>query len=216
MAAWEWVQHLFATLWGGLGWPHATLIMFIVGICCFSGEIKDILPRIKKVGASGVEVDPQLPLVQPSLRDDVRLQSPHGNDYPSTFAVALGLVQGEILNKAPQEQIQYLVATDAGWRVLWLFENTYSFIFGGQIQLLQLLNQRGAAGLPSAEALQEWNAYKERFKPNLDEWQMKPFIDFLVGRELVTRTDDALFIAPRGNEFLTWMVKNGRSSNRPW
>ncbi|MCK9801426.1 winged helix-turn-helix domain-containing protein [Pseudomonas sp. MAFF 302030] len=215
-AVWEWFEHLFAAIWGGLGWPHATLIMFIVGICFFRREIKNIIPRIKRVGASGVEVDPQPPLAQPVARSEVQLQSPHGQDYPGTFSIALGLVQGEIANKNPNEQIQYLVATDAGWRVLWLFENTYAFIFGGQIQLLQLLNQRGITGLPLAEAVREWDAYKERFKPNLDEWQMKPFLDFLIARELITLNDDTFFIAPRGREFLTWMVKNGRSPVRPW
>ncbi len=216
VAIWEWFQHLFATIWGGLGWPHATLIIFIVSVYCFSSEIKSILPRIKKVGATGVEVDPQPPLVQPSLRDEEKLQHAHSGDYPSTFAVALGLIQGEILNKNQTEQIQYLVMTDANWRVLWLFENTYSVIFGGQIQLLQLLNERGVAGFPNDEAVREWQAYKDRFAPHLNEWEMTPFIDFLVVRELITKTDDALFIAPRGNEFLTWMVKNGRSPNRPW
>ncbi|MCS3835859.1 hypothetical protein HNR03_000439 [Pseudomonas sp. JAI111] len=216
VATWDWLQHLFATIWSGLGWPHATLIMFIVSVYCFRGEIKSILPRIKKVGASGVEVDPQPPLVQPSLKNEEKLQHDHSGDYPSTFAVALGLVQGEILNKTPTEQVQYLVITDANWRVLWLFENTYSFIFGGQIQFLQMLNQRGITGLSAAEAAKEWEDYKERFKPHLDEWEMKPFLDFLVVRELITKTDDAFFIAPRGNEFLTWMVKNGRSPIRPW
>lgn len=216
VATWDWFQILLAGMWSSLGWPHTTLIMFIIVIYCFKEEIKNIIPRIKKLGSSGLEVDPQPPLAQPSLKDEDKLQHAHSGDYPSTFAVALSLIQGEILNKTQAEQIQYLVVTDANWRVLWLFENTYAVIFGGQIQLLQLLNQRGVAGLPIAEATREWEAYKERFKPSLNEWEMEPFINFLVVRELITRTNEALYIAPRGNEFLTWMVKNGRAPNRPW
>ena len=77
------------------------------------------------------------------------------------------------------EALQFLLADDAGWRVTSFFENIYSYIFGGgQIQLLRLLNECGSFGMSFSEAEREWGAYKERFKPNLDELEMDAFLNF--------------------------------------
>lgn len=211
-----WSENFVSVFWSGLEWPHAALIIFSIGVYFFRHEVRGVIPRIKKFGTGGVEVEPQPPIAQPSLKEGKEPQNTLSADYPSTFTAALNLVENEIAGKELSEQLKYLVCTDAGWRVLLLFENTYSYIFGGQIQLLQLLNERRFTGLSNSDAEAEWAAYKERFKPYLDEWQPEPFINFLIARELIYKTDSALGISPRGSEFLVWMAKSGRSSSRPW
>ena len=215
IAVWEWIQTLVSALWSGLGWPHAVLIMFCIGVCYFRGEIKNVIPRIKRIGTDGFEVESQSPPVQPFSKDDEVRNAPRG-DFPHTFAIALGHVNREIESKSEAEALQYLTVDDAGWRVLWYFEGIYSYIFGGQIQLLQLLNQRGTFGLSIVEAEREWEGYKDRFKPNLDELEMDTFLGFLITKELIVKTESAITITLTGNEFLQWMIKFGRSTNRPW
>lgn len=215
-ATFGWFENFVSVFWSGLEWPHSALIIVCIGIYFFRHEVRGVIPRIKKIGTGGVEVDPQPPLAQPTLKDEKDPQYNQSVDYPSTFAVALNLVESEVAGKNQDEQLKYLIGVDAGWRVLWLFENTYSYILGGQIQLLQLLNERRITGLSNSEAEVEWAAYKERFKPHLDEWQPEPFISFLIARELIVQGDGVLNIAPRGSEFLVWMTKYGRSPSRPW
>lgn len=212
---WEWFERLFAALWSGLGWPHAVLIMFCIAVGFFKTEIRSILPRIKKVGADGFELESPLPQVQQSTNDSEIQNVPTG-DFPHSFGIVLELVKKQIEGKEPGEVQQFLIRDNAGWRVLCYFENIYSSIFGGQIQLLQLLNQLAVTGLSMAEAGREWTAYKDRFKPNLDEWDMDGFLAFLFAKDLIVKTDDSLRITPTGNEFLTWMTKYGRSTARPW
>jgi hypothetical protein len=215
VAIWEWIERFFAALWTGLGWPHAVLIMFCTAIFYFKAEIRAILPRIKKVGADGFEIESPLPQIQQSTNGS-ELQNVLAGDFPHALGIVLDVVKKQIEGKDPGEVQQFLIRDNAGWRVLCYFENIYAYIFGGQIQLLQLLNQLGATGLSMAEVSREWAAYKDRFKPNLDEWDMDGFLAFLVAKDLIVKADDSIRITPTGNEFLTWMTKFGRSTARPW
>lgn len=215
ITTWEWIERFFAALWSGLGWPHAVLIMFCIGVYYFKGEIKSVIPRIKKIGTDGFEVESQPPPVQPSTKADDFKNIPIG-DFPHTFELALDLVKKEVDGKSDADAVQYLLANSAGWRVLCYFEGTYSYIYGGQIKLLQLLNTRGVIGVSLAETEREWEAHKERFKPAMDEWQMQPYLDFLVAKDLIVIVDEKLRITFTGNEFLTWMTKYGRSDDRLW
>ncbi|VVO20333.1 hypothetical protein PS712_04182 [Pseudomonas fluorescens] len=215
IATWEWVERFFAALWSGLGWPHAVLIMFCVGVYYFKGEIKSVIPRIKRIGSDGFEVESQSPPVQPTVKDGEVKNIPKG-DFPHTFDVALRIVQKDIEGKSDADALQHLIGDDAGWRVLWYFETIYSYIYGGQIRLLQLLNQRGTMGMTLAEVEAEWEEHKSRNKPTMDKWEMQPYLDFLKSRELILLEGDTLKITFTGNEFLTWMAKYGRSDNRLW
>ena len=215
VATWEWFERFLAALWSGLGWPHAVLIMFCTAMFYFKAEIRSILPRIKKVGADGFEIESPLPQIQQSMASSEPQNLPAA-DFPHSLGIVLDLVKKQLYGKDPGDVQQFLIRDNAGWRVLCYFENIYAYIFGGQIQLLQLLNQLGVTGLSMADAGREWDAYKDRFKPNLDEWDLDGFLAFLVAKELIVKIDDSLRITPTGNEFLTWMTKYGRSTSRPW
>lgn len=214
-AVWEWVQQVVAALWGGLGWPHSVLIMFCIGVYYFRGEIKNILPRIKKIGTDGFEVEAQVPPVQPSTKSG-DFKSMPGGDFPHTFELALELVKKEVDGKSDAESLQYLLVNDAGWRVLCYFEGIYSYIYGGQIKLLQLLNARALVGLTMVEVEREWDEHKARFKPTMDDWELQPYLNFLVAKDLIVRVEEKIQITFTGNEFLTWMTKYQRSTERLW
>ncbi|SIR97627.1 hypothetical protein [Pseudomonas putida] len=215
VTAWEWIELLFSGLWTGLEWPHAVLIMFCTGIWYFNAEIKGVIPRIKRIGTDGFEVEPQSVPVQPSVKaEDVR--SPIIGDFPHTLGVSLGIVRKQFEGKSDSDAVEMLIHDDASWRVLWCFENIYSYIFGGQIKLLEMLNQRAVVGVPLSEVKREWDAHKELNKPQLDQLDMDGYIEFLIVKELIVRSDADLKITITGKEFLIWMTRFGRSADRLW
>ncbi|WP_152031552.1 hypothetical protein [Pseudomonas putida] len=212
---WSWLENISETLWSGLGWPHAVLIMFFIVICSFKAELKSVIPRIKKVGADGFEVD-SIPPTQSVEAPREPQKSPPIADFPSASQVVADFLDREMEGIAETERAEYLRRDSIGWRVVCYFENTYSQIFGGQIQLLKLLNERGDTGLSMEDVSREWDGYKERFKPNLDGWALEPFLGFLSARHLVNNDGVKLTITPIGREFIVWMAKFGRSEQRMW
>ena len=212
---WEWIERLFTALWTGLGWPHAVLVMFCIGVYYFKQEVKGVIPRIKRIGADGFEVEPQNIPVQPSVKSAEPRSTPTG-EFPHAHGIMLEIVRKQFEKENSPDAVDLIMQDDAGWRVLWYFENVYSYIFGGQIKLLELLNQRGAVGAPLDEIQREWEAHKELHKPQLDQLDMDGYIKFLLAKDLILKTDVDLKITPTGKEFLMWMTKFGRSSDRLW
>jgi hypothetical protein len=215
VAIWEWFERLFAALWSGLGWPHAVLIIFCITVGCFKTEIRNILPRIKKVGADGFEVESPQPQVQPSIKQSELKTVPAG-EFPYSSGIVSGLVKKQIEEMTEQDALQFLLSDDVSWRVLWYFENIYSFIYGGQIKFLELLNQRGVVGVSVVEAMSEWTQHKENNKPHMDDWEMQPYLNFLINKDLIVKEGECFKITATGKEFLIWMAKYGRSANRLW
>ncbi|OUM28305.1 hypothetical protein B8W72_20830 [Pseudomonas putida] len=126
----------------------------------------------------------------------------------------LELVRKQFEGEKGPDSVELLMQDDAGWRVLWYFENVYSYIFGGQIKLLELLNHRGV--VPLDEIRREWDAHKELHKPQLDQLDMDGYLKFLLAKDLILNSGVDLRITPTGKEFLMWMAKFGRSSDRLW
>jgi hypothetical protein len=215
IATWEWFERLFVGLWSGLGWPHAALIMFLITVYFFKNEIKNVISRIKKVSTDGFELESPLPQIQPSVNQG-ELKIVSDGEFPHSCGIVLDIVKKQIEGKSDQDALSFLLSDDVGWRVLWYFENIYSFIFGGQIKFLELLNQRGVTGVSLAEAKREWEVHKENNKPHMDEWEMQPYLNFLIVKELIVIDDEEIKITITGKEFLIWMTKNGRSPNRLW
>ncbi|MNY65704.1 hypothetical protein D3C86_2030200 [compost metagenome] len=50
----------------------------------------------------------------------------------------------------------------------------------------------------------------------MDEWEMQPYLNFLIVKELIVIDGEEIKITITGKEFLIWMTKNGRSPNRLW
>lgn len=212
---WAWIENLVYFFWSGLGWPHTALIIFIVGVCCFRIELKDVISRIKSIGASGFAVRARPQKVQ-GVAPSPNVVQPSHLDSPYTFGLMLEAVDKDVSGLSGDKLVETLRLASAYWRMAYVFENIYSFIFGGQLNLLWVLNQLGDNGMSMADVDREWVAYKERYKPNLDAWEMAPFLQFLYSNELAEERDGVLAITVKGKEFLVWMTKTGRSSVRPF
>lgn len=212
---WVWFENLVYLFWNGLGWPHTALMIFIVGVCCFRTELKDVISRIKSVGASGFEVRAKSQKAQ-GVAPDLNVAQSDDVESSYTFGLMLEAVDKDLSNVPEHNLVEALRRVSAYWRMVYVFENIYSFIFGGQLSLLWMLNQLGDNGMSMTEVEREWLAYKERFKPSLDTWEIGPFLQFLYLNELAKERDGVLKVTTKGREFLVWMTKTGRPSVRPW
>ena len=85
-------SHFSLLGWGGLDWPHAILIIFSVVVVFFRGEIKGVIPRIKRIGADGFEVESPVPPVQPSTSVSALQNLPEG-DFTHSFGIVLNAIK---------------------------------------------------------------------------------------------------------------------------
>jgi hypothetical protein len=119
-------------------------------------------------------------------------------------------------NKLPVEgdSIKILVKHLAGTQLLLSFERIHNIIFGSQIFLLKKLNESIGVGRPKSFVEQHVDHIKKIFS-ELSDWSDDQYLRFLFDRLLITRKNDQFFITNLGVEYLTWLVRNGRSENRP-
>jgi hypothetical protein len=141
--------------------------------------LKSVLPRIKKLGKDGLDIAPpgsgwDAEEVKKEAEEAARSTAIGGHDlmFPAETMIATQSVDAELQSVPADSQIQFLRNSLATWRVLWLFENIYAAIFGSQIKLLRLLNQRGAGGIGQEELTNHWEEYRNSVGAALNAWTM--------------------------------------------
>jgi hypothetical protein len=94
-------------------------------------------------------------------------------------------------------------------------EQVHSVIFGSQLYLLKKLNEAASAGLESAVVDKHFDHVQKTFSDQLGTWSKDDYLHFLFTRVLI-RTDEGRYrITVRANGFLMWLIRMGRSENRP-
>lgn len=122
----------------------------------------------------------------------------------------------EVADMSDLEAKSYLIPMLAMARSMFHFEFCYSCIFGGQIRLLQILNQRPGKTIPMHEVDSFWAIHQEQTKPVLSLWTADQYLTYLFQNGLIERIDDALKLTTKGIEFVLWMTLYGRPLDRPW
>jgi hypothetical protein len=117
--------------------------------------------------------------------------------------------------KVDGDSIKVLVKHLAGTQLLLAFERIHSTIFGSQIFLLKKLNESLGVGKPMSFVEQHIDHVRNMFTDNFSSWTNEQYLQFLFDRLLIVRNTDQLHITNLGVEYLTWLVRNGRSENRP-
>ena len=107
--------------------------------------------------------------------------------------------------------IKHLAAT----RILLSFEQIHNLIFGSQIFLLKKLNEVAGQGKPKEFIDSHYQHVHELFSEQLGSWTLEQYLSFLLGRSLITITDNTYHITNFGVEYLTWIVRNGRREDKP-
>lgn len=238
VSGWNWLERITDSFWTGLGWPHAVLIIFIIAIACYRQEFKALIERILEIGPGGFKLqpptvstpqsgnlevpDPQAPLSattvnsMPPAKIEGRPFPLPPIVFPEQMRLAKEQIALETAGMSDSQAKEYLIPMLAICRSLWTFENCYSCIFGGQIKLLQTLNQRHGRSMPMLEVNGYWITHQDQVKPILNLWTVDQYLQYLISNGLITRTIDSIQLTVKGGEFLLWLVNYSRPLDRPW
>lgn len=218
---WEWLEKFVAAFWTGLGWPHAVLAIVILIVFLFKKELQGLIPRITAVGASGVSLSPDvIPSQQPATKDDIKATSGDaekpGVEFPTLLKITSDSVDEAIrvLGDADAELI-FLKVQLSYWKAMYIFENFYSSIFGGQIKILRFLNGFGSIGCSYEKVQELWEEYVRVHIPTIESWGFEAYLKFLFEAGLLDRKGETLVISVLGSEFLIWMTKFRKLDARP-
>ena len=116
---------------------------------------------------------------------------------------------------ADGDSVKVLVKHLAGTQILLAFERIHNMIFGSQIYLLKKLNESVGVGKPMDIVKRHIDHVRNIFSDSLSSWTDEQYLQFLYDRLLIVRNDEQLHITNLGVEYLMWLVRNGRSENRP-
>lgn len=221
ISSWSWFEGLVSTFWSGLEWPHAALIVFCLGVVVFKNEIKALIDRVTSVSAGGVSMSSAPLLNQQNTEVEVskdvevaNIQS-LGAEFPTLMKVMKDSVDTEVKDLGAQEQLSALKSYLAYWKAMYVFENVFSNIFGGQLKILRYVNSFGSLGVTFVDLGSVWNPHVQLHKPLLDAYSLETYMNYLFAVGLVEQKDGRVGITELGKEFLMWMAKFGKVDNRP-
>ena len=191
-----------------IAWPFAA----IVAVWLFRGELKELLPKLTRVGFGGAEFTTMDQ--QNTKGPETTLVLPSENLAPLDDTVAQGFEEANLqaLQGLDAEQREPALIRALTFAQLEnVFERAYAGIFGSQLRTLNLLNGREVTR-KDVETL--FSDYQE--KSNLlHGWTVDEFMNYLIVWELVVLQESTYFITPTGRNFLKYLVANGRSQEMP-
>lgn len=227
---WGLILNTIQGAWTGFQWPHAVFIISLVIIARFKPEISAAIARINKVGP--VELIPPQPQIDPKTTDiiggTVDKVAPAANNsglkgapfppvpFPGTMKLTSENLDNEIGGLQPDEKLEYLKERLAHLRVAYDFEVIYSSIYGGQLELLNWLNQKPFNQAYRHEFEIWWVGHKAKFSGQIDNWNLDGYLHFLIFNGLVVYSSSGYSITAKGKEFLVWMVQMSRAFAKPW
>ena len=191
-----------------IAWPLAAIVV----VWLFRGELKLLLPKLRKVGLSGAEFeghtqkgvdspDAKLELTDVSLNE---LRDPVAKSVEKSIFDALD-------NIANENRINVLVRSLTEARMFQGFERYYANIFGSQIEALQLLNTQNVARSEAIDLLKELKAERGI----LEGWNIDMYMAFLKDAGFVAEESGEYRITETGKNFLHFIVANGLPVDRP-
>lgn len=198
-----------------LGWPHITLIFGIFFIIIFYTPIIAFINRIKTVGKEGVTTDGSLGVQdkktqKKAVEELMNIGDSVVRDYlEQTIMHDLSSRGLETEGDTIKLLVRYLAATQLALD----YEQIYNLIFGSQILLLKRLNEVVGQGKPK-EYIDEYFAKVQTTFTDLKTWSLDQYLDFLFKSTLITNVSGKYHITNKGVDFLSWMIRNGRTENR--
>ncbi|MCF6100361.1 hypothetical protein [Mesorhizobium muleiense] len=204
----QWLE-IIVDLLKGIAWPAAILIVAQL----FSSDIRAILPRLRKAGPSGVELDApeQQQRIEPpssGIPDDPDLPVP-----TAALAILEERLRKQIETKPEAKRQPILLRELAISRLITLFERVHRLIFGSQIDLLKSLNLTGPK---SMELVRPYYDEAAILSPDFyKDYDFDKWLSFLTSAELVEIKDGQMDITETGREFLVYMVNTRLIERKP-
>lgn len=218
---WEWFENFVSAFWTGLEWPHAALAIFVIVALLFKKELQSLIPRITSVGAAGVSLSSvAIPNQQPATSNNIEAMSAGaeavGSEFPTLMKVTSDSVETALAEmKDDGAKVPFLKNQLSYWKAMYVFENFYSSIFGGQIKILRFLNGFGFFGCQFEKVRVIWEEHAQANLPLMEDWSLDTYLSFIFETGLAQKQGEKLVITPLGNEFLVWMTKFRKLDAKP-
>ena len=201
-------------------WEHLVFVFSIIFIFVFREPVSYIIRRITKIDTKGVVVgstpEAQNEVVENTTEVVQQLLDVIGNSI--VINEQEELIQSQLAAKGlpyDSDTEKILIKHLAGTQILLEFERIHSLIFGSQIYLLKKLNEVSGQGR-SAEFISGYvQKTMEINSKELGDWTEKKYLKYLYNQLLIRTDNKVTQITNMGVEYLTWMVRNGVSDDKP-
>jgi len=202
-----------------IGWPQATLLFGLIFIAAFFGPVRRFIERVQSVGKDGVTTNAVEALPNAQLAEQKKkavedlMRLPDSALLKELEAVILLDLRNRHLD-TESDTTKVLVRHLAATQIALEYEQVHGVIFGSQIYLLKKLNEAEPVGLDLAFVERHFAHVQKLFEEQLGDWSMDKYLQFLFDRVLLRVDGNRYHITVRGNDFLMWIVRMGRSENR--
>jgi hypothetical protein len=200
---------LFVDFVKGIAWP---LVVFAI-VYVFRQPMKELLPRVRKAGPTGVEIEVQQTQVQVRKWSDELKEQPGFQRTPTIEAVEKA-IHGELANIRDEQRIDLLANRLAVARLSGVFERVYGAIYGTQISGLRALVSAGGTVI-RANAVEFFEDQKSK-KPEMRNIEFAPWLEFLRLFQLIKVEGDAISITDLGRDFLLYLSGANLNEAKPF
>lgn len=198
------------TLIAVLAWPIVVLVIALVALFMFRGQVGALIGRTKRVGKGVLETFDSQP-AQPTE------ETKPVEEFLRTFDNPL-LVEAEALIlkdlkdrklEAPADRERALVRSLASTNILAHFERVYGLIWASQLASLRYLNPRDS-GAEISDLTILYESAKADYPLWYDSYSFERWLGFLKAVNLVTEQNTRVFITVAGREFLKYLIATGK------
>ncbi|MGH8280604.1 MAG: hypothetical protein ACRESI_03675 [Gammaproteobacteria bacterium] len=198
------------TLVGVIAWPSVFLIIALVIIFVFKGQIATLIARTKKIGKGGLEAYENQP--PPPSEDRVG-----GPKLLTTFdspmlSEAERLVSEDLKNRrivSMEDKEQILIRALASANITMHFERIYGILWASQFACLQYLNSRDS-GADVSELLPFYEAGKALYPTWYQNYLFDKWLGFLKDANFIAEFNSRILISISGREFLKYLISTGK------
>jgi hypothetical protein len=188
---------LLVDLVKGIAWP-----LLIFGIAyAFRQPLKELLPRVRRAGPTGIEIADQSELVRKWTGELRQLPNLQRTTAIETLEKA---IHTDLELTREDERTDLLVNRLAQNRLAAIFERVYGAIYGSQIAGLRALVNAGGK-VTMSDAVQYFDEAKSK-KPELNEVEFGAWLEFLRVFNLIKIENETISISELGRDFLLYLT----------
>jgi hypothetical protein len=194
-----------------LAWAAVVLIVVLVAMFAFRGQIASLIGRTRKVGKGGLETFDTQP-AQPTQEKKGVEEFFRSFDNPLLVDAEARIV-ADLENRkieTPADRERALVRALASSNIIQHFERAHGAIWASQLTCLRYLNTRDE-GADTAELVPIYEVAKEEYPSWYEGQPFERWLGFLRAFDLVLERDARVFITVAGREFLKYLVAAGKS-----
>jgi hypothetical protein len=196
----------------------AIVVLGVAFQVIFRPQIAGLIGRIRGISKQGVEIGPEeRQSLEKKRQEDVAELMEMGN-FPSLKRQE-GFIQEGLKQKGltvDSDTARVLLRHLAASQMRLHFELTYGAIFGTQIALLRLLHTRG--GMTRAEIEAHFQTAQNVWKSapqTPPDWNVDTYLKFLFSMNMIQAEGTRIVATEAAADFLVWMVRAGRTEQRP-